>query len=179
MDMMQKEEKIGTDLLAEAMENIGLSEQEFMQTHQFYMMNPQTNQILMQAQMGGGNDPASRVAPSISRQRAKEILFDSEEKKFEQMKKMMQDPSSQYMDQMTAMMEMMVQQALLSDEIFEQHGIEEEELNQAMFYYNLMHDPEVKRRMTESLNKLQMMSGGPMGGPMGGGMGGMPGMGMM
>jgi len=39
-DMIQKEERVGTDLLQEAMEHIGLSEQEFMQTHQFYMMNP-------------------------------------------------------------------------------------------------------------------------------------------
>jgi hypothetical protein len=40
MEMIQKEEKVGTDLLGDAMEHIGLSEQEFMQTHQFYMMNP-------------------------------------------------------------------------------------------------------------------------------------------
>ncbi len=40
MDMIQKEEKVGTDLLGDAMEHIGLSEQEFMQTHQYYMMNP-------------------------------------------------------------------------------------------------------------------------------------------
>ena len=40
LEMIQKEEKVGTDLLADAMEHIGLSEQEFMQTHQFYMMNP-------------------------------------------------------------------------------------------------------------------------------------------
>lgn len=32
-EMIQKEEKVGTDFLGEAMENIGLSEQEFMQTH--------------------------------------------------------------------------------------------------------------------------------------------------
>ncbi len=42
----------------------------------------------MQAQMGG--DPsATKKAPSISRQKSKEIFFDSEEKKFESMKKMM------------------------------------------------------------------------------------------
>jgi len=41
-EMIQKEEKVGTDLLAETMEQIRLTEQEFMQTHQFYMMNPQT-----------------------------------------------------------------------------------------------------------------------------------------
>jgi predicted Zn-dependent peptidase len=33
MEMIQKEEKVGTDLLGDAMEHIGLSEQEFMQTH--------------------------------------------------------------------------------------------------------------------------------------------------
>jgi hypothetical protein len=52
------------------------------------MMNPQTQQILMQAQMGGG-DANTKAPPSISRQKAKEIFFDSEEKKFESMKKMM------------------------------------------------------------------------------------------
>jgi hypothetical protein len=59
-----------------------------MQTHQHYMMNPQTQQILMQAQMGGG-DANTKTPPTISRQKAKEIFFDSEEKKFESMKKMM------------------------------------------------------------------------------------------
>jgi hypothetical protein len=87
MEMVTKEEKVGTDLLGDAMEHIGLNEQEFMQTHQFYMMNPQTQQILMQAQMGG--DASTKTPPSISRQKAKQIFFDSEEKKFESMKKMM------------------------------------------------------------------------------------------
>ena len=47
----------------------------------------------------------------------------------------------------------------------ERHGIEEEEFNQAIMYYNLMNDPEVSRKMMESMQKLQMMGGG-----MGGGM---------
>lgn len=69
---------------------------------------------------------------------------------------------------MNAMMEMMVQQAILADEMFETHGVEEEEFNQAIIFYNLMNDPEVSRKMMESMQKLQMMGGG-----MGGGMGGM------
>jgi hypothetical protein len=85
----------------------------------------------MQAQMGGSSGNNSR--PSISKEKAKEIFFDSEEKKFESMKKMMSDPRNQQMDtqddQMKAMIEMMVQQAKLSDEMFEKHGIEEEEFN--------------------------------------------------
>ena len=137
IDMMQKEEKVGTDLLGDAMEHIGLSEQEFMQTHQFYMMNQETNQILMQAQMGG--DANTKTPPSMSRQKAKQIFLDCEEKKFESIKNMMQDPRNMRMDsqddQMTAMMDMMVQQAILSDDMHETYGIEDEEFNQAIMYY--------------------------------------------
>ncbi len=48
-DMIQKEETMCGDLLQEAMEHIGMTEQEFMQMHQVYMSNPQTQQALMQA----------------------------------------------------------------------------------------------------------------------------------
>ena len=85
MEMVTKEENAGTVLLGDAMEHIGLNEEEFMQTHKFYMMNPQTQQILMQAQMGVD----TKTPPSITRQKAKEIFFDSDEKMFESMKKMM------------------------------------------------------------------------------------------
>jgi hypothetical protein len=85
MEMVTREEKAGTDLLEHAIEHIGLNEQEFFQTHQFYMMNPQTQKILMQAQMGVD----TKTPPSITREKAKEIFFYSEEKKFESMKKMM------------------------------------------------------------------------------------------
>ena len=58
-----------------------------MQTHQFYMMNQETNQILMHAQMGG--DANTKTPPSMSRQKAKQIFLDCEEKKFESIKNMM------------------------------------------------------------------------------------------
>ena len=41
-DMIQREEQLCGDLLQEAMDHIGLNEQEFMQMHQIYMSNPQT-----------------------------------------------------------------------------------------------------------------------------------------
>ena len=72
-DMIQKEEHVGADLLQEAMEHIGLNEQEFMGTHQYYMMNPQTQQELMQAQTG---EPTNKVAPTLSIEKTKEIIFD-------------------------------------------------------------------------------------------------------
>ena len=82
-----------------------------MQTHQTYMSNPETQQILMQVQMVGG-DANTKTPPSISREKAKQIFFVEEEKKFESTKKVIQNPRSQHMDteedQMTAMKDLVV-----------------------------------------------------------------------
>lgn len=142
-EMIQKEEQMCGDLLQDAMDHIGLNEQEFMQMHQIYMSNPQTQQILMQAQFA----PAPGAgAPKMTRQKTKEIFIDSEEKKLESMKKMMSEQQNAMgggQDPMEGMMEMMVEQAKLSDDMYERHGVDEEEFNQAMIHYNLMNDPEV------------------------------------
>jgi hypothetical protein len=84
MKMDTKEDKAVTNFLEETFKHIGLKN-EFMQTHQFYMMNPQTQQILMEARMGID----TKTPPSITCQKTKEIFLDSEEKVFESMKKMM------------------------------------------------------------------------------------------
>ena len=151
-EMIQKEEQLCGDLLQDAMDHIGLNEQEFMQMHQIYMQNPQTQQILMQAQFA----PAPGAgAPKLTRQKTKEIFLDSEEKKLESMKKMMSNPQHmQSQDPMEGMMEMMVEQAKLSDDMFERHGVDEDEFNQAMMAYNLMNDPEVQRNVMENMRKL-------------------------
>ena len=63
------------------------------------------------------------------------------------------------------MVEMMVEQAKLSDEMYEKFGVDEDEFNQSLIHYNLMHDPEVQRIMMENMKKLGLGPG------MGGGMG--------
>ena len=163
-DMITKEEKFCGDLLQDAMDHIGLNEQEFMQTHQYYMTNPQTQQILMQAQFA----PASGgPPPSLTKQKTKEIFLDSEEKKLESMKTMMKNQAQmQSQDPMESMMEMMVEQAKLADEMFEKHGVEEEDFNSAMMHFNLMHDPEVQRKVMENMQKLGLGGMGGMGGMM-------------
>jgi hypothetical protein len=112
------------------------------------MMDHVTQQILMQAQTGTANES---TPPSITREKAKEIFFSSDDKKFESMKKIMSDSRHQRIesqeDQMTAMKDMMVEQAILADDIYEHHCIEEEEFNQAILYYKLMQDPEVTGKM--------------------------------
>jgi hypothetical protein len=84
-ELIAKEEHVFSDLLGEAMEHLGLSEQEFMQMHQMYMSNPQTQQALMQAQLA----PSGNEKVTISKEKTKEIFLYSEERKMESMKKMM------------------------------------------------------------------------------------------
>ena len=67
-------------------------------------------------------------------------------------------------DQMTAMKDMIVYQAILSDGLHERHGIEEEVFNQAIKYYDLLNDPEVSSKIKESMEKLQTIGGGTGGG---------------
>lgn len=75
--------------------------------HQIYMSNPQTQQILMQAQMMPSQ---SESAPKLTRQKTKEIFLYSEESKMESMKKMMTSGKMmQNQDPMEQMLEMMVE----------------------------------------------------------------------
>jgi hypothetical protein len=53
------------------------------------------------------------------------------------------------------MNEMMIQQAILADNMYETHGIEEEDFNFAVMHYQLMNDPEIYKKMMESMQKLQ------------------------
>lgn len=109
--------------------------------------------------------PAQKeAAPKLTRQKTKEIFLDSEEKKMDSMKSIMQNRSADPMEQM---FEMMIEQARLADEMFFSEGIEEEDFNAAMMQFNLMHDPEVQRTVMMNMQKLGM---GGMGGMGGGGM---------
>lgn len=67
------------------MDHLGLTEQEFMQMHQYYMSSPQHQQILMQVQMM----PAGDGSVKITKEKTKQIFIKSEEKKMQSMKKMM------------------------------------------------------------------------------------------
>ena len=49
--------------------------------------------------------------------------------------------------------------------MYEKFGVDEDEFNQSLIHYNLMHDPEVQRIMMENMKKLGLGPG------MGGGMG--------
>ena len=164
LEMIQAEEKMCGELLADAMEHIGLNEQEFMQIHGVYMQNPQTQQILMQAQFA---PQAGKAEPKLTKAETKKIFLESEEQKLESMKAMMTKEQTQGAgDPMEGMMEMMVEQAKLSDHMFATHGVDEDEFNQAMMHYNLMLDPEVQRKVMENMRKLGFGCPGGMGGGM-------------
>lgn len=170
-EMVKKEEACFQDLMMEVVDHIGLTEQEFMQTNQIYMSNPQTSQLIMQAQMMPQTPAGEEVqAPKLTRQRTKEIFMYSEEKKMDKMKSMMESARMQGgmgEDPMEGMMEMMVEQCKLSDEIFFKYNVDDDEFNFAMMRHNLLNDPEIQRTMMMNMQKLGInpaMMGGGMGG---------------
>ena len=114
---------------------------------------------------------AGASKPSLTREKTKEIFLYTEEKKMDSMKKLMNNPSRYQSDPMESMLEMMIEQAKLSDELHELYNTEEDDFNAAVIQYNLMNDPEVQRIMEANMKKLGL--GGAMGGM--GGMGGMAG----
>ena len=68
---------------------------------------------------------------------------------------------------MMAMMEVMVQSCKINDQMFFDHGIEEDEFNAAVMHYKLQDDPEVRALVMRSMQAMGMGGGGM------GGMGGM------
>ena len=136
------------------------------------MSNPQTSQIIMQAQMTPATAASEEPqAPKLTRQRTKEIFMYSEEQKMEKMKSMMDNARMQGgmgEDPMEGMMEMMVEQCKLSDQIFFKYNVDDDEFNFAMVKHNLLNDPEIQRTMMMNMQKLginpAMMGGGGMGG---------------
>ena len=116
----------------------------------------------MQAQMM----PSTTGTPKISKEKCKEIFIKSEEKKMASMKNLMSNAKMNQADPMEGMIDMMIEQAKLSDEMYEDHGVDEEEFNSAMVVYNLMQDKEVQGIIMANMQKLGL-------GGAGGGFGGM------
>ena len=152
-DILMKEEQGFGEVMQEAMEFLGLGEQEFMQVHQMYSQHPSFQQTMMQAQFQQTGEP------SIPKEKAKRIFLASEEKKMDQMKKMMQKPNNSG-DPMEAMMDVMIESCKLNDEMFAEHGIEEEEFNGAVMYYKLHEDPDVRALVMKSMQAMGMNQGG-------------------
>lgn len=44
---------------------------------------------------------------------------------------------------MDAMMSLMIEQAKMADEMYEQNGVEEDDFTMALIAHNIMHDPEI------------------------------------
>lgn len=117
--------------------------------------------------MPGGTDTR---APKLTKAKTKEIFLYTEERKMESMKKLMSNPGRYQSDPMEGMLDMMIEQAKLSDELFDTYKTEEDEFNAAVLFFDLMNDPEVTRIINDNMRKLGLGGQGGMGGMMGGGM---------
>ena len=59
---------------------------------------------------------------------------------------------------MDAAVQLMVEQAILEDEMIAIYGIDEDELNAAITHYQLMNDPEIVKTLNDNIQKLNTMS---------------------
>lgn len=66
------------------------------------------------------------------------------------------------------MIDMMTDQAKISDEIYEKYQVDEDEFNAAMLHYNLINDPEIRAIMFKNMQKMGMDGGMPGMGSIGG-----------
>ncbi len=121
-------------------EHIGIDEYEFDKAYNFYMNHPLTKQELIDIEMSCN---AEKNLPIITREKCKEVFLDHEEKKFEKTKQIILSQKSQ--EEMIN--ELMVMEPILYDEMFDQHGIEQENLIAAIAHYKLMDDPEVYKKI--------------------------------
>ncbi len=106
-----------------------------METYLYYMMeDPLARQELM------------ACVSSITLEKCKEILLDHEQRRFEKKKQIMQSQKGipTYEEKQIQENEMNVFEAILVDEMFEAHGLEEGDFHAAITRYNLMEDPEVE-----------------------------------
>eukprot|EP00347_Sterkiella_histriomuscorum_P001648 403371214 len=160
-EVIQREETIIQDLMMKTFDHIGLTEQELMKVYQFYMGNPQTQQIMMQGQLAP-QSIGEKKENQLTCELTKEIFLFSEEKKMDQMKNMIETGkfggmggiNAQDSDPYDDMMEMLVEQCKISDAIFSKYGVDEDELNFSMLKHNLMNDPEVQNVVMMNMQKF-------------------------
>ena len=129
--MTQEEEQIINNKLQEIMERLQIDEQEFQKNAIHHAQDPTKQMRMMQIQK---NQQSATSGAVLERDKVFETFKAQQEIQMKQMEKMMKDPSMMNMNQMTQdgqmemMMMAMVEQCRAQDQLFEQTGVEEEQL---------------------------------------------------
>lgn len=164
------EDETAQRILMETIGQLDISEQEFSMTHRMLASNEQTAQFVMAAQQGKLKEPAApglQKKPTLTKNKMMDALKHHMEATMVQMMEMQKKQMNPQGDQMSMMVDMMVEQAKLADDMFLSHKVENDEFEDNLMHY-MSHDPQVQQSMRQYMMKMQMMQGG-----MGGGMPGM------
>ncbi len=156
------EDETAQRLLQEAIAELGISEQEFSMTHRMLASNEQTAQFVMAAQQGKLKEPAApglQKKPTLTKNKMMDALKHHMESTIVQMVEMQKKQMNPQGDQMSMMVDMMVEQAKLADDMFLSHKVESDEFEENLMHY-MSHDPQVQQSMRQYMMKMQMMQGG-------------------
>lgn len=131
IQMTQEEEEIINSKLNEIMERLQINNEEFQQNALYHAQDPGKQMRMMQIQK---NQQSATSGTVLSKEKVFETFKAQQDIQMKQMEKMMKDPSMLNMNQMTQegqmkmMMMAMVEQCRAQDQLFEQTGVEEEQL---------------------------------------------------
>ncbi|CDW73696.1 UNKNOWN [Stylonychia lemnae] len=139
-----------------ALSKIEITEEQFQQTQQVFMTQPQyQNRFFASLQKDSQQETSEKgTAQKLTRQKTVDAFKYAEELKFESMQaiqKFSQNPMSKSEDYTY---EMIIQQTIMADRLFERYGIEDDEFNKAVAQHNLYQDPEIQKILQENMQKL-------------------------
>mmetsp|Transcript_31456 Transcript_31456/g.23354 ORF Transcript_31456/g.23354 Transcript_31456/m.23354 type:complete len:118 (+) Transcript_31456:349-702(+) len=114
------------------------------------MQNSQVNKDLFK--IGLHNSITQEILKKFSPERIKDIFIESESERLKFL-----NEQNKIMDfSMENLTSVIIGKALLSDKIYQQWGIEEEELQASIVYYKLTEDPEILRTIKSRSRDLTM-----------------------
>ena len=159
------EDQAAQAILNKTIEALQISEEEFGLTHRMLASNEQTAQFVMAAQQGKLKEPAApglQKKPTLTKNKMMDALKHHMEATITQIMEVQKKSMNPGGDQMSMMVDMMVEQAKLADDMFLTHKVESDEFEDNLMHY-MSHDPQVQQSMRQYMMKMQMAQGMGMG----------------
>lgn len=141
IEMTQAEENLVQTKLIQILDRLGISEEDFQKSTMFHARDQRKGMQIMQMQQQTiAGDLGSENSKVLNKEEAIRVFKIQQDIQMESMEAMMKEgmhESQSEEGQMQMMMRMMTQQAMSTDKLFDQTGVEEEELHKSITANNL------------------------------------------
>jgi hypothetical protein len=159
--MLEAEEAAVHSFLKRVLDIVQIDQQQFEMTHGKLANDPQTAEYVMAAQQGKlkQQKPDMTKPPKLDKQSTLNYLKKSQTQAMEQMESMKSQPMmDQGGDPMEMMIKMMVQQAKMQDELYEDTKVEHDIFEESLMVF-MTTDKEVQQEMQQYMMKMRAKMG--------------------